>query len=85
VKAFRETRPDQIDPDFFKNKVKMTTINKMKKAQEEHQKNIYSTVEKEIKIENPKRFLRTPNKFTRKFVRTSSKIMGGSMFNEDSC
>lgn len=29
VKIFKETRIDQFDPDFFKNKVKMTTMKRV--------------------------------------------------------
>ena len=32
VQIFKETRPDQIDPDFFKHKIKMTTVKKLNEA-----------------------------------------------------
>lgn len=35
VQIFKETRPDQIDPDFFKNKIKMTTVKKLNEAQDQ--------------------------------------------------
>jgi hypothetical protein len=36
VQIFRDTRPDQVDPEFFKNKVKMTTMKKLNEAQEKY-------------------------------------------------
>lgn len=81
VKIFKETRIDQFDPDFFKNKIKMTTMKRVNEAQEKQFQNFFmSEQEREEGNQKSAQFLRNPRKFVKKFAKTKSVV--GSLLKQ---
>ncbi|CAD8051116.1 unnamed protein product [Paramecium sonneborni] len=48
VKIFKETRIDQFDPDFFKSKVKMTTMKRVNQAQDSQYHKFFVSTENQV-------------------------------------